>query len=70
MKFNFGSEFVAGLNPFDDPERVHVVMMIELYQMIFNLAVQDFDEWNDEIVIDSDFIDRVRVALADVDLDF
>lgn len=70
MKFNFGSEFVADLNPFKDPEHVHVVMMIELYQMIFDLAVQDFDEWNEEIVIDSDFIDRVRVALANVYLDF
>ena len=67
-KFQFGPDFMGDLNPFDDAERVHVVLMIELYRMLFDMAVSDFDEWNDLVTIDDDFIERVREALDDVDL--
>ena len=53
-------------NPLLDTELFHVKAMIAIYESTFNAAVFDFDEWNEEIEIDDDFIERVREALESV----
>lgn len=70
LSWNIGPDFAAELNPFEDPEKTHVILMINLYEMIFNQAVSDFPEWNEMITIDSEFISRVSEAMKVVSLDY
>ena len=53
-------------NPLLESEKFHCQAMICLYEQVFNYAVCDFDEWNEEITIDADFVERVKDALENV----
>ena len=70
LKFSLGNEFVADLNPFADADKCHIVLMIELYRMIFDFAVQDMDEWNGEITITEEFIENVKDKMDATNYDF
>ena len=50
-------------SPFSNPNDFLCVTMINAYRDIFNTAVSDFDEWNDEVEIDEKFISRVKGEL-------
>lgn len=53
-------------NPFLETELFHVKAMICIYENTFNAAVSSFDEWNDEIEINEEFVQRVKEAFEDV----
>ena len=56
-------------NPLLDPELFHVRAMICLYECLFNHAVRNRDDWNDEITIDSDFIESVKSEMPNIVFD-
>lgn len=53
-------------SPLLDAEIFHVKAMIAIYENTFNAAVSGFDEWNNAIEINMEFIQRVKEALEDV----
>lgn len=53
-------------NPLLDSEKFHCQAMITLYEQAFGYAVCNFDEWDDEIEITPEFIERVKEALSTV----
>lgn len=56
-------------NPFLESEKFHCQAMICLYEQVFNYAVCRFEEWDEQITIDDEFIQRVKDALEDVYFD-
>lgn len=62
MKYNLCIE----TNPLLDSEKFHCQAMITLYDQAFNYAVCNFEEWNDQIEITPEFIDRVKAELSAV----
>jgi hypothetical protein len=56
-------------NPLLDSELFHVRAMICLYERLFDHAVRNRDDWNDEITIDSDFIESVKSEMPDIVFD-
>lgn len=56
-------------NPLLESERFHCQAMNCLYEQAFNCAVCYFEEWNEQIAIDDELIERVKTALENVGFD-
>lgn len=63
------SEWECNTNPMLESEKFHCQAMICLYEQAFNHAVCDFEEWNEQVTIDDDFIQRVKDALENAYFD-
>lgn len=65
MHENWGDD----TNPLLDSEKFHVRAMICLYERLYDHAVYNRTDWNDEITIDSDFIASAKAAITDTVFD-
>lgn len=54
------------INPLLESEKFHCSAMITLYEALFNSAVSDFEEWDEDIEVTPEFIERVKESLSDV----
>lgn len=67
-KMNFGET----LNPFDDVEKFHCIMMIFAVEGAFSSALNKteyIDLWNEETEITEEFVKAIETALNDVEMD-
>lgn len=63
------NEWECTINPLLESEKFHCQAMICLYEQVFNCAVCDFEEWNEQVIIDDGLIERVKNALENVRFD-
>lgn len=65
----YQSEFGEILNPFDDVEKFHCIMMIFAVEGAFSYALNktEYSElWNDEFEITEEFVKEIEKAIEDI----
>lgn len=68
LKFQFGSEYLVDFNPFDNPEKFMVLVILESASYILGKCKTVEDNWNNEIVLTKENIKKIEKELKELDV--
>lgn len=72
LKFQFGSEYLSeylvDFNPFDNPEKFMVLVILKSASYILGKCKTVEDNWNNEIVLTKENIKKIEKELKELDV--
>ena len=69
LKFQFGSEYLMDFNPFDNPEKFMVLVILESASYILGQCKFIQNNWNNEIILNNKNIKTIEKQLKELDDD-
>jgi hypothetical protein len=66
LKFQLGNEYMAKFNPFDNPEKVVLLIYLEVASYLLGQCKTIQDNWNDKIKLNDKNIKKITKELDDL----
>lgn len=67
LKFQFGSEYLMDFNPFDNPEKFMVLVILESASYILGQCKTVQDNWDNEMTLTKENIKKIEKELKELD---
>lgn len=65
LKFQFGENFMKNYNPFDNPEKFMVLIILEVASYLISRCKLVQDNWDNKIVLDEEIINTLSEQLEE-----